>query len=255
MVSFCDEIVHVLHRPTSSLQRHILAVVSLLDTRLIRGCGDIEATDTPGGGAISYGHFSHLLVEVLCALGKGLIDFACQLSRLTSCVALGERRSVDDIGFLQSLTQLGIFDRVNVASVVAVYLLLAQLGGADSLTRRHVHECLGSGHPAIVGIEVGDKLGLHYIDDVAILILCYVSCGLEQWDACVVNLLHRAHLLVKTREAQARLGCMRGLLGIGGEVKPKGSSGRIRLARWCELILWSQWCRHSRWRWLYPSHV
>ena len=164
-------------------------------------------------------------------------------------------RCIYDIGFLQSLTQLGIFDRVDISSVVAVYLLLAQLGGSDSLTRRHVHECLWSCHPAIVGIEVGDKLGLHYIDDVAILVLCYVSCGLEQWYAWVVHLLHWSHLLVKTREAQARLGCVRGLLWIGVEVKAKGSSGRIRLSRWCELILWSQWCRHSSRCWLYPSHV
>ena len=164
-------------------------------------------------------------------------------------------RCVDDISLLQSLTQLGIFYRVYVTSVVAVYLLLAQLGGANSLTRRHVHECLGSCHPAIVGIEVGDKLGLYYIDDVAILVLCYVSRGLEQGYAWIVHLLHWSHLLVKTREAQARLGCVRGLLWIGGEVKPKGSSGRIRLSSWCELILWSQWCRHSRWRWLYPPHV
>ena len=115
-------------------------------------------------------------------------------------------RCIYDIGFLQSLTQLGIFDRVDVASIVAVYLLLAQLGGANSLTRRHVHECLGSGHPAIVGVEVGDKLGLYYIDDVAILVLCYVSCGLEQRHAWVVHLLHWSHLLVKTWEAQACLG-------------------------------------------------
>ena len=88
-------------------------------------------------------------------------------------------RCVDDVSLLQSLTQLWIFYRVYVASIVAVYLLLAQLGWSNSLTRRHVQESLGSGHPAIVGVEVGDKLRLYHVDDVAILILCDVSCGLE----------------------------------------------------------------------------
>ena len=127
-----------MHRATCCLQHHILAVGGLLNTGLISCRRDIEATDTPGRWAIRDSHVASLLVEVLCAFGKSLVDFACQLSRLTSCVALGERRSVDDIGFLQSLTQLGVFDRVYVASIVAVYLLLAQLGWANSLTRRHV---------------------------------------------------------------------------------------------------------------------